>query len=160
MRDVGELGIRWFDDPPPGPPTGSELAAFEKKFGVKLPEDYLAFLRRANGGSPTLRRFNADGEEWSIEEFYRLAPPRLPTREDVGLAADDEFDFGNLWHETEDLRERVGGRLVPIASDAFGNIFALDCRASSAPVVVVDFGDNRRQRHIADAFSEFLSLLH
>src|SRR5215210_6636960 len=99
MRNLAKLNINEGGRPVErAAPSDSVIEAFELRFGLKLPDDYLALLRHANGGHPELEsvlQLDRSGfTEWGVNNFYYLD--------------EDKASFESLWRETEWLRQILG----------------------------------------------------
>lgn len=128
-------------------PSNEEINNFEKLLGVKLPEDYLEFLRFSNGGHPELDSFlpeNADADNrWAINRFYSLGAGYEP--EDL------KFVYDN-W------KSILGERCFPIAADGGGNQLYLDM-ANGGCVGICIHDQGFKRRLAAESFSEFIDKL-
>ncbi|WP_193777990.1 SMI1/KNR4 family protein [Psychrobacter sp. FDAARGOS_221] len=89
--------------------TGSEIEAFEKKYSIKLPQEYRAFLSKYNGGTvdPDTFVFHDETDASSINYFLG-----------IGLK---EYYY-NLSYTLDMFRDRVPDNLFPIAKDPGGNL--------------------------------------
>jgi hypothetical protein len=175
MRDLFELGVKPYkrNEPAFRPPTDEEIAGFEKHFGVRLPDDYVWFIRTFNGGrAGAVDTFTTgNGYPCSVGRFFYLLPED-PSRLDK-VHHPNGWEFGNLWAETRSIREAVGrnralggledvsGQLteaiVPFASDT-GNAscFVFDFREKSPPVCLAVASRGFSLVKLADSFGEFV----
>ena len=157
MRDLEELGIVPRRKNPYPPATDEQVEAFEAAFGVTLPDDFVAFLKAANGGRPTLSSAYQDpaGGTGEVDDFHGLGPRAAD--EAVAAADPDDWDVGDLWGETRVRREYLG-RGVPFGRDGGDNPFFLDF-ACDPPCVSRYAIATRTIHRIAPSFSAFLDLL-
>lgn len=113
---------------------------------VVIDPDYVALIRRINGGTPTRRYCNVG----SIDEFLHLGKP--------GHGRDVDFQNVNVtWSAIED---RLVPGLVPIACDPSGNYYCLDHRQSPASVVywLAELSEDGAPftKEVAKSFGEFI----
>jgi hypothetical protein len=52
-----------------GPVSAQKIAAFERRFGIKLPADYKQFLRTTNGGIPDPNCFNVPDRGEALADY-------------------------------------------------------------------------------------------
>lgn len=159
MRNLAELGFKKYGHHRPFPPfSDSTLHAFEFKFGVRLPEEYVAMLRLFNGGELTARLYvDPVMGHGGIDEFFGLGI----YRRDI-TAESRDWEMGNLWEETPSFRlHLLKGRGVPFTRDGGGNelFFDFDSNDANPPInrIVVA---TRKPYHIANSFSEFVDTLY
>jgi len=150
MRDLNELNINLGGRPVPRrPPTDEEIGAFESHFNLRLPPDYVSFLKQTNGGHPEIDSFRSWGAEqdtlWSVSRFYHLSP--------------DEDDLEGLWRATGEWQRAISEKVVPIASDPGGNQILLDYSSGSPTVELCIHDDNFKLVYLNDTFSSFLDML-
>ena len=105
MRDLAELNINEGGEPVERPaPTAGQIEAFERAFGVKLPDDYLTLLRHANGGSPEVDSIDpAEGGEvasWAVDHFLFLT--------------DNRDSLEGLWSQAKAWGKVLGPGVIPI----------------------------------------------
>ena len=130
------------------PPTHElAVAAFEKKLGVRLPEDYRRFLLACNGGEPLDGEFAVEG--WGstvIHYFFGL---------NTGIEA------YNLDWRRSTLEHVFPDSVIPIASDPGGYHVALGVkRRAEGKVYFWDRGEQLEQLvRVAPSFDSFLSSL-
>src|SRR5262245_6053798 len=154
MRSASELGIRSYGKHRPyRAPTVENLHAFEERFSLRLPPDYVQFLKTVNGGAPTLVLAGDVG----VNDFFGLG-----SAEPLPLASTEAgWDHGNLWAETRVFRHiftELGiptNRHVPIARDGGGGRWLIDC---TTPAGAIDFVtmESRRLRRCFESFAEFM----
>jgi hypothetical protein len=147
MRDLREININDGGQPVTRPaPTPEQIARFERRHGVTLPDEYVALLKHANGGHPELDTFwpaHLDGP-WSVNDFYPL---------------DDGREFSVDWHMVH-WAPYIGERTVPIGRDGGDNQIFLDLNDPSAPVRLCIHDEDFRVIDVAPSFAEFIDLLH
>lgn len=147
MRDLSKLNINIGGNPVQRPaPNPETIAAYEREFNLKLPDELVQLLNHSNGGHPELDSFavkgGRDDDRWAVNSFYHL---------------DEERDSsGSLWLMTRRWRPYIGEQAVPFASDGGGNQFFLDLRTTPAVVKVCIHDDNFRVIELAASFGEFI----
>lgn len=178
MRDLTELGLEPYDRRAPAfrPPTDAEVAAFESAFDVRLPDEYVRFLRSFNGGRrPRVSAFTtANGYTTEIDRFCYLLPedPKRLDRKHHPKG----WEFGNLWAETrelraavrrnlkldglDDVRGQLTERVVPFAVDTGGaSMFVFDLRTSAPGVCLAVASRGFALVPLADSFEAFIDSL-
>ena len=98
--------------------TASDISAFEKKCGLKLPAAYRKFLLSHNGGQPSecLLEFTGVDEcenELCVSMFYSIC---RTDKKDYDLEKAISY-----WRESERLPKRV----IPVGEDIGGNLICL-----------------------------------
>ena len=154
MRSPSELGIRSYGKRRPyAAPSPENLHAFEERYSLRLPSDYVQFLRTVNGGAPTLDRAGDLG----VNDFFGLGPAEPMTVS----PPEGGWDHGNLWAETRVFRHffaELGiptDSRVPIARDGGGGLWLIDCKTPAGAVDFVTM-ESRRLRRCSESFAEFL----
>lgn len=112
---------------------------------VQLPGDYLAFLRKHNGGRPMPNAVNISGRSDAV--FEQLL--RLDIQAPHGVI--------KVWNA---LRGRTKEELVPFASDPFGNLFCFDYSDHLPCSVVFWNHESGSSTFVARSFSALLEMLH
>lgn len=103
-----------------GEPAEEEaIEAFEKRHGIRLPDDYRDFLASQNGGRPEMdsRVFTFQKEDNSTSDSLIDWFSGLIEREDYSLEGDLDI-----------YEDRVPVGMLPIACDPFGNLILLGVR--------------------------------
>ena len=119
--------------------------------GAKLPASYVDFLRFSNGGFPQVGTFyiEHDGyrEDWSVNNLF-------PASSDPDSTETLEWNHSHQW-------PGIPSTVLPIARDAFGNLFCLDLSESGkGSVILLTHGDPARPwTKIFDSFEEFINSL-
>lgn len=91
----------------------SILGDFEKRSGLKLPHEYVTFLKRYNGGRPESNNVELKGcelEACSVEAFFGV---NLDTTNNIA----DNYEL---------LKKRIPKECVPIADVSGGNIICIN----------------------------------
>jgi len=151
MRNLGELNINEEGVPVKRPPpSAEEVAAFEKRFSIKLPEMYLSLLNHANGGHPEADSIEpvgglGAGSQWAVDTFFFLSNDR-------------ETD-GSLWREMEIWGPILGKAALPFARDACDNVFFIDMSSASGSIKVCIHDEDFRVRDMAVSFEDFIDRL-
>ena len=147
MRNLSDLNINEGGRPIARPaPTPAIIDAFERRFGIPLPDDYVTFLRHANGGHPELNLIEPVGRKgsaaWAVDHFYHLD--------------DDRSSSESLWVVTERWQRILGKDFIPFATDGGGNQFVFDL-STSPPAVKGCVNDrNFSLVEIAPSFEAFI----
>jgi len=136
------------------PVSLDQIAAFENRWRIKLPEAYRSFLLKNNGGEPIPARFpitdmpyNPKGE---IEVFF-------------GLGAEIESEDLNWVLENLTVQQPTG--VVPIARNPMGNYLCLDTSKPGGPIIYWDqkecWGDGNKIVFypVVNSFEELLAVL-
>jgi len=154
MKTPGE-----FLDPHPEPGvTEEELAAFEKAYGVVLPEDMKAFYRRQNGGS------FKDGQEYILGDDedalnLRAFHPITRTFVEYFLSIDTLLN----WQQMDEFLPKT---LVPFCSDAGGDFYYIQADGKGENVYYIfhedddEFLDHPEDCLRAKSFTDFLERIH
>lgn len=132
------------------PVTLAMIREWERSHRLTLPEDYVAFLLKHNGGKfpgrgSHLYRMREEMEEGWVGAFRYFFPLTLEYPEfspDLNKVLRDE-ENGESW--------------VPIAQDECGLIFLILGRAGLTPVDIINRSLSDDGYRIADSFSEFLT---
>ena len=121
----------------------------------ECPSSYRQFLLRFNGGRPTPSYFwlgsVGDGAWFRIHFFFGI---------------DDDVECCDLLWNHATFKHRLPSRVIPVASDEFGNLFCFDLRTSEhAPVL---FWDHEKEGQgeaaalrikVADSFEDWIDQL-
>lgn len=120
MRSIDELRISGSAPPP----TSAQLTQLEELWGGRLPDAYLYFLQKANGGHPELDTFHgANGSEWSVDRFLFVG-------NDPNSTDSVEWNYLNRW-------EGMSPKYLPFAKDGGDNLFILNAVGEYAFEVIV-----------------------
>ncbi len=91
------------------PPSSPEqIARLEERLGRALPADYRDYLLAQDGG----RLASNDG---AVDTIFGLG---------------DVPDWASMWDKLDVLKDRMPSWLVPVADDAYGNLYAVSLRPS------------------------------
>lgn len=137
-------------------PTAEDVKDFETKIGLVLPEDYKKFLVEKNGGVPKKSKINTDllGTK-VVQQFYAIKNPAKNY---------------TLSYLLEIYSGRIPDRMLPIADDPAGNLYLCQLQPGDTCGKIYfwnheEEADGEPQPyfdniiHVADSFSDFLSLL-
>lgn len=134
------------------PASELEICAFEKRLGLRFPDDYREFVQKFGGGTP-------------IECCFEFLDAELGTfHAGVGMflspVAEGERSIATWMTMTEEFPRR----LVPISLDGGGNHLCLDYRSREIPVIGYWHHERRgvsdEISFVASTFSELIGLLH
>ena len=150
MRDLSELNINERGRPVVRPaPSDATIDAFQHRFGLVLPAEYLTLLRFANGGHPELDSIEPAGRpgasRHAVNRFYHLS--------------EDTDSASSLWAAMEAWRPILGVSALPFASDSGGNQFFLDVDTHPASVKLCLHDEDFRVVDIASSFDVFINRL-
>ncbi len=137
----------------------AHLAAFQLRYGIRLPAPFAEFLLANNGGIPKDQRFVSKYHPRAAFVIRKFLP--IAERQDVGFENLDTF------MKTYKIdQHRLPLRMIPVASDMFGNLFCLSASGSDSGKVY--FWDHEAEpsdvgvegdaniRLVADDFAEFV----
>jgi hypothetical protein len=147
VRNLSELNINERGKPVGrAAPAQSVIDAIESRFGLKLPADYVALLRYANGGHPEVDSIKPAGRpgaaRWAVNRFYHLD--------------DDRDSSSSLWAATETWQRILGKHALQFASDGGGNPFFLDLTKTPPSVKVCVHDEGFRAVDLAPSFEAFI----
>ncbi|MDM5187369.1 SMI1/KNR4 family protein [Bacillus sp. DX4.1] len=144
------------------PPSDELIQSFEKYCEIKLPDDFIDFLKTYNGSIPITNVFTHKNHEFLIERF-------------LCLLSNPEEDTENGWYDIEVVLSQIDTRLtddedltgvhvIPFAALFAGDFLCLDFREKEIPSVVVWYHEeseelNPETSEVANNFSSFLSML-
>lgn len=142
-------------------PDNERMTDVERKWRVKLPDEFRSLLMEYNGGIPEKREFQCGRQARMIERF--LCIKEKGTDENYAW-----YDI-NVVLTLVDSRivadpDRLGYEIIPIAELFAGDLLCLDYRESSIPSVCVWFHEESGEwepvtEKVADTFSEFMTML-
>ncbi|MET8776240.1 SMI1/KNR4 family protein [Nocardia sp. NPDC004654] len=92
-----------------GPAMRFDIERLEERIGRGLPEDYKGFLMRQDGG-------RVEGNDQAVNEIFCLR--------------DDAPNWASIWWKLDVFSGRIPNWLLPVASDEYGNLFAISLRDS------------------------------
>ncbi len=92
-------------EPPASP---EQIVRLEERLGRALPADYRDYLLAQDGG----RLASNDG---AVDTIFGLG---------------DVPDWASMWDKLDVLKDRMPSWLVPVADDAYGNLYAVSLRPS------------------------------
>ena len=90
-----------------GPAPDEDIERLERRVGRPLPAAYRDYLRQHDGGRLV------DNSE-AVNEIFGVGP--------------DAPEWANMWQKLGLYADRVPSWLLPVASDALGNLFAVSLR--------------------------------
>jgi len=132
----------------PGPKIDEiDIATFETRRGIQLPDAYRQFLIRHNGGIPSPDIVDIPND------------PKGPTDVQVFFGISTDIESSDLSWNFELVKSRyLGVRLLPIACDSGGNLFCLHLsEAQEFIVVYLDINAPPGSIYkVASGFDEFL----
>ncbi|WP_405101024.1 SMI1/KNR4 family protein [Oceanobacillus sp. FSL H7-0719] len=141
-------------------PTDELFERKEKFWRVKLPKDFVEFMKGNNGGRPIDGEFKCNNHEYAIDRFLCL----LKTPRDNALGMYDiDVTLTQLEDRLTDNEELIGADILPIAVLFAGDFVCLDFRNNREnPIVVVWNHEESAELEpityfVADTFSEFIS---
>lgn len=137
---------------PGRPVTDEDINAFEAEEGVKLPEDYRAFLKKWNGGRP-------------VPDAFVIPDRRGGSLFDVLFRLGSEKKVSDLREQAHQWHKRLPVSLMPIGADAGGSIIALGVHGEHyGKVYFFDLFDPQETMagitEIAPTFQAFLDGIH
>ena len=137
-------------DVPKPSPTADDVKTIEKLINAKLPASYIEFLNFSNGGYPKTDTLFHHDVEWVVNNFFQLSTSRDSIDDLEGII----WQYNNRW-------ESAAREILPIGSDALGNLFCLDLTEHSSDRVILWIHDEPHPsiREIANSFENFIDML-
>ena len=142
-------------------PDAERMADVERKWRVKLPDEFRSLLMEYNGGIPEKREFQCGRQTRMIERF--LCVKEKGTDEDYAY-----YDINVVLTQVDERiiadPDRLGYEIIPIAALFAGDLLCLDFRGTAEPSVCVWFHEESGEwepvtEKVADTFSEFMAML-
>ena len=138
-----------------GGATAPQIDDLESIVGTTIPTDYRRFLAEINGGRPSPSAFEGPTGDGSVLNWF------------FTLNQEEQSYF--IPRRIEVFKDRLPSKLLPSASDPFGNLVLLDLGARS--VGAIYFWDHENENpdgdpwwdniaYIAPSFTEFVNGLH
>ncbi|HFK1459198.1 SMI1/KNR4 family protein [Bacillus pretiosus] len=126
--------------------TDKEIEQVEKYFGIKFPEDFIACVKKYDGGYPDPNSFYLPGQDENI--FNDL----------LTFHIEDEY---SIVQNYEDIKEELIDNVYPFANDPFGNFLCFDYRNNPASPTIVfwDHEEEEIEKAIYPVCSTFTELL-
>lgn len=133
----------------------SQIDELESRIGTTIPMDYRRFLAEINGGRPSPSAFEGPSGDGSVVNWF------------FTLNHDEQIYF--IPRRIEVYTDRLPPKLLPIASDPFGNLVLLDLGVKS--IGAIYFWDHENENpdgdpwwdniaYIAPSFTDFVNGLH
>ncbi|MFE4351776.1 SMI1/KNR4 family protein [Peribacillus butanolivorans] len=141
-------------------PTDELFERKEKFWRVKLPKDFVDFMKENNGGRPKDGAFKCNNHEYAIDRFLCLL--KTPRDNTLGMY-DMDVTLTQLEDRLTDNEDLIGADILPIAVLFAGDFVCLDFREDREnPKVVVWNHEESAELEpityfIANTFSEFIS---
>ncbi|MFF5234697.1 SMI1/KNR4 family protein [Dactylosporangium sp. NPDC000521] len=104
--------VRYKETGPPAPEDG--IHRLEALVGRSLPVEYRSYLAAQDGGWLEDNSFSTEDNSYSVDEIFGV-------REDAPYSA-------NIWKMIQVFNGRLPAWMLPVASDAGGNLYALSMR--------------------------------
>ncbi|MCC2336771.1 SMI1/KNR4 family protein [Bacillus tropicus] len=128
------------------PVTNEEIQAVEQYLNIKLPNDFVACVKKYDGGYPNPKVFDVPGQDENV--FSDL----------LTLHIEDEY---SIVQNYKSVKDRLVAKVYPFARDPFGNLLCFDYRNSteSPTVVFWDHEEENIEEAIYPVCSTFTELL-
>ncbi|PYE92929.1 SMI1/KNR4 family protein [Bacillus sp. 196mf] len=129
------------------PITDEEIQKAEKYFGIKFPEDFIACVKKYDGGYPRPKIFDVPGRDENV--FSKLLTFDLESR-------------NSIIQIYEDIKDRLANKTYPFGKDSFGNHLCFDYRNNpeSPTVVFWEHEEEDIEKAIYPVCSSFTELLN
>lgn len=144
-------------------PTEKLLLEHERKWRLKLPEDYKDFVMNYSGGIPGEKFFRCNKRNYEVTRFLCILKNVSETKEgwyDISVV---ESQIGERLTDNGDL---IGVEILPVAELFAGDYVCLDYRENKEiPCVCIWSNDESGDfdpvtYKVADTFKEFIALLN
>ncbi|MDG0891825.1 SMI1/KNR4 family protein [Bacillus paranthracis] len=128
------------------PVTNEEIQAVEQYLNIKLPNDFVACVKKYDGGYPNPKVFDVPGQDENV--FSDL----------LTLHIEDEYSIVQNYNSVKD---RLVAKVYPFARDPFGNLLCFDYRnnTDSPTIVFWDHEEENIEEAIFPVCSTFTELL-
>ncbi|MGM2784109.1 SMI1/KNR4 family protein [Bacillus cereus group sp. Bce018] len=128
------------------PVTNEEIQAVEQYLNIKLPNDFVACVKKYDGGYPNPKVFDVPGQDENV--FSDL----------LTLHIEDKYSIVQNYNSVKD---RLVAKVYPFARDPFGNLLCFDYRntSDSPSIVFWDHEEEDIEEAIYPVCSTFTELL-
>ncbi|EAD1480618.1 SMI1/KNR4 family protein [Listeria monocytogenes] len=143
-------------------PTNELFERKEKFWRVKLPKDFVNFMKENNGGRPIDGVFKCNNHEYAIDRF--LCFLKTPRDNELGMY-DIDVTLTQLEDRLTDNEDLIGVDILPIAVLFAGDFVCLDFRKDrNNPNVVVWNHEESAELEpvtyfVTNTFSDFVSMV-
>ncbi|WP_304290675.1 SMI1/KNR4 family protein [Capnocytophaga leadbetteri] len=131
--------------------TLSDISSFEKGIHYNLPNDFICFYLKQNGGYPTFNNIYVEEIDSvvKVKIFYSFL-----YRNFSGWTIESLYTF------FVEEKSFLPSHFFPFASDMGDNLFCVNLKTQEVILVLLDIGefDEEEVIHISSSFDEFLSM--
>lgn len=141
-------------------PTDELFERKENFWRVKLPKDFVEFMKENNGGRPINGAFKCNDHEYAIDRFLCLL--KTPRDNTLGMY-DIDVTLTQLEDRLTDNEDLIGADILPIAVLFAGDFVCLDFRDDRENPIVVLWNHEESAElepityFVANTFSEFIT---
>ena len=166
MTELRDWGFKPIIDREIPPPSEERIQKFEKSCRVKLPEDYLSFLKEFNGAQSENRSLDCNGHSYCVERFLCLLDRDVAERRNDISWFEIGMNIAYICERLTDDGDAYGVKLVPIADLFLGDLVCLDFRKDPDNPSVCVWNHEESDDFVpvtykvADSFTEFLNMLY
>jgi hypothetical protein len=134
--------------------TKEEIENFEKRFGQRLPEDYVKFLLLSNGGYSDEYRMDYEDAQYKdkqtavIYHWFALGGSRKSPTRILGIE-----------EAMRNMRDRLPTGLLPIASDDGGDVIVLSVRDADRGAVLFFSSEAPLDKSLSKLSTSFTAFL-
>ena len=125
------------------------IATFQKELHIKLPEEYMRFIQKYNGGETPHTEFNINGVRSDVRAFYGMGEAKM------------QYNFQRLIDNHNIIKEYIADKMLPIATTVFGDTITIRLKkglGSNKEVGCIFFRYHDEKKNyikLADSLSEF-----
>ena len=123
--------------------SDENIKVVETELKIKFPEDFVANIKKYDGGYPKLNKITVEGQEEVLNNLVSFL------EEDTSFILDIISDIENF----------SDSNLVPIAEDPFGNLFCYSFRENAYEIVFWSHEESS-VKHVCNNFEELIAMLH
>jgi hypothetical protein len=140
--------------------SSTELKSFMNEFALKLPESYIKFILKNNGGYPEISAYDNPYEDgFTIQCFNRISPVHETILE---ILEKKEVNSARSTIETHQrLEKNLPDHLYPFGLDVGGNDFCISMKEDDFGAIYRFFMDGTADEpiYITDSFENFVNAL-
>ena len=134
----------------------------EKFWSVKLPKDFIGFMKENNGGRPVEGVFKCNNHDYAVDRF--LCFLKAPNDHELGMY-DIDVTLTQLEDRLTNNENLIGADILPIAVLFAGDFVCLDFRKDreNPKVVVWNHEESAELEpvtyYLTDSFSDFIAMI-